>query len=73
MDHDFTQYLSVHFKLSILDDLAKVRLFHPRDAGKELEKPSQKHLSTLSPGLTEEAIGIKTPNHAQRNLARLPA
>ena len=72
MDHDFTRYLSVHFKIPVLEDIVKVRTFHPGDARRELEKPAQQHLSAVSPRLTEEALGIKTPNHAERNLARLP-
>lgn len=73
MDRDFTWYLSMHFKISVSEDIVKVRIFHPGDARRELEKPAQQHLSTVSLGPTEEAPGIKTPNHAQRNLARLPA
>lgn len=50
----------------------KVGTFHPGAAKKELEKPAQQHLSTVIPELSE-VTGIKTPSHAQRNLARLPA
>lgn len=73
MDRDFTWYLSVRFKISILEDILKVRKLHPGAARRELEKPAQQHLSTLSAWLPEEAIGIKTPNRAHRNLTRLPA